>query len=103
MRTKYTPGPWQVGYYAADELAVVTKDNTVALLDQGYYQDEIANSVCVANAKLIAAAPDMFEALEHIMAYFAAKMPTSCGIEDDRECSPYKDAFNAIRKAKGLL
>jgi hypothetical protein len=54
-----------------------------------------------ANARLIAAAPELLEALEHCLAYFEAKRPQGCGIADDRDCSPYNDAVEALAKARG--
>ncbi len=53
------------------------------------------------DAKFISSAPDMFYALEHCVAYFEKYRPEGCGVADDRECSPYNDAVQAIKKAVG--
>lgn len=52
-------------------------------------------------AKLFAAAPEMLNALEHCVAYFEKYKPKFCGVGDDRDCSPYNDAFELINSLKG--
>ena len=62
MNDKFTPGPWGVEY--GEAVRVKAKNGTVAIatnLKKGGRRD--ANEV-EANARLIAAAPDMFAALE---------------------------------------
>jgi hypothetical protein len=46
---------------------------------------------------------EMLEALEHCLAYFKKYNSPFCGIHDDRDCSPYNDALQAIKKAKGEI
>jgi hypothetical protein len=58
MKTKHTPGPWVVGYTA--ETATVDAECRMICELENYYGDEDAN------AKLIAAAPDLLEALQEI-------------------------------------
>lgn len=53
--SKHTPGPWKV---AAIPGAVIAMDNTT--IAKVFYGER---SVCDANARLIAAAPELFEAL----------------------------------------
>ena len=43
---------------------------------------------------------DIKEALEHCVAYFKKYKPSHCGIEDDRYCSPYNDAIQALYGGK---
>lgn len=50
---------------------------------------------------LINAAPDMLNALEECIAYMEHYQPAFCGLKDDRACSPYNDAVEAVKKAKG--
>jgi hypothetical protein len=50
---------------------------------------------------LFSAAPEMLNALEHVLAYFEKYEPKYCGVNDDRGCSPYNDVLKAIVKAKG--
>jgi hypothetical protein len=54
MSNKYTPGPWTVGEY--DPLTVNGADGRVAAAD-------FQNARQLANARLIAAAPELLEAL----------------------------------------
>lgn len=59
MNTKHTPGPWAIipkGKPFAGDIA----DNTGAVVAQAYLNEH------QANAKLIAAAPDLLAALERI-------------------------------------
>lgn len=83
--TKHTPGPWQV-------------DKTYGLIMAG---NEIEIAAChagrgadaEANARLIAAAPEMLDALEKI---------ESCLSPDDNDIAA-KAVRHAIAKAKGLI
>ena len=63
---KHTPGPWKVYRSNWDHTISVCGDDTVCLFY--YLQEEDHNTVnlenCEANARLIAAAPDMLEALK---------------------------------------
>lgn len=57
MKVKHTPGPWSVDAY----LGVVACGRIIALtgVDTGLHRD--------ANGRLIAAAPDLLEALENLL------------------------------------
>ena len=64
MNTKHTPGPWHVGRYTpnATEMTILTKNGSPVTPTWGpqfYVNSEQAK----ANACLIAAAPDLLEAL----------------------------------------
>ena len=60
-KTNYTPAPWAVdGTIAAENLDVISKGGRVAMLDC----DDIDADTLEANARLIAAAPDLLEALQ---------------------------------------
>lgn len=60
--TKFTPGPWDV-YVGDDEsIRIVTDERRIC--DVTIYLDEVDG----ANAHLIAAAPDMYEALKALRA-----------------------------------
>lgn len=68
MNTKHTPGPWHVGRYTpnATEMTILTKNGspvTPAWGPQFYVNSEQAK----ANACLIAAAPDLLEALKEAL------------------------------------
>lgn len=80
---KWTPGPWVSNYRAdVDQLCVTTKANeVVATCRNGKFSD----------ACLIAAAPDLFEALEKLF-------------EDSSELSGnYYDLEHALNKARAAL
>ena len=85
MSTKHTPGPWTVADEAGDLVLTVRGIN-----------DEFIADLSIANAHLIAAAPDLLAALLDIVAI------------DDGDISalwPYCDLFDnaraAIAKATG--
>ena len=63
MEQQYTPGPWYAGY-AGDQIQVGTQERFVAMTlpcesDGATAEDE-------ANARLIAAAPDLLAALDFV-------------------------------------
>lgn len=67
MRTKHTPGPWiQVGHWVEHPNEAVADICTCDpdAIGQGHLQRK--DSEIVANARLIAAAPEMLEALQAI-------------------------------------
>jgi len=73
----HTPGPWQILYPEAFNFVIVSKDRPPIAVIHGLhvdYEDSEANEAeNLANAKLIAAAPDMFavlkEAVDHAHVY----------------------------------
>ena len=98
MNTKFTKGPWSVGrsvktmVFADDGLDLVA-DCTAG---------EFARDVEIANAALIAAAPELYEALDMLMLYFtsANDVPVDrATIRGDDEC--VRRAFDALKKARG--
>lgn len=94
MSTKYTKGPWSAVTYN-----VVTDSGPTYLVSNKDFP--VSAHELRANARLIASAPELLEALEHCIAYFEKYKPKFCGVEDDRDCSPYNDAVEAIAKATG--
>lgn len=89
MKNEHTPGPWTCG--ATSLPHVIMKNGNVWMPQyEGNPNDE-------ANAKLIAAAPDMLEALERILSDY--------DIADHDESLPLTSvvqAEKAVKKAKGL-
>jgi hypothetical protein len=57
---RHTPGPWAV---TADGINIKTKDTDIMICENG---GETGATEDKANARLIAAAPDMLEALENL-------------------------------------
>ena len=64
---KHTPGPWKQSL--PDECWIIAADGTDIAETIGDYDDENVWPVMEANARLIAAAPDLLEALKRIMPY----------------------------------
>lgn len=104
-QTKHTPGPWFI-------VGWEIHDRTTYFNTHGVRTGETPNSICAlhpmpcdnvdANARLIAAAPELLEALEHFIAFYS-----------DENSNVYKgsmpvflrgvrnEARAAIAKAKG--
>ena len=108
--TKFTKGPWRATYDSQLQAAIEiynTEDRVmVAVLpDRGTIE---AMSEIEANANLIAAAPDMYEALEHLRVA-AQKVCDDfcCGAgcsQDARDCKLEGGLIRAeiaLRKARG--
>ena len=71
MQTQHTPGPWHVGTGKAESIIYYKEGWAVA--NAIVFHSEISLEEIHANARLIAAAPEMLEALKHILPY------TQCG------------------------
>lgn len=84
MTTKHTPGPWSVGR------AGWTDDGNV------WYELEGIKKGCAADARLIAAAPDLLEGLQALDALRGPFSPT-----DDQIIEAWGKARAAIAKATG--
>jgi hypothetical protein len=115
MDAKYTPGPWEVFPYLTphldDDPMMVYKVNAGDLqqrfdnlqLDEGgQYDDEELDRIHeekAANARLIASAPDLLEALEGLLAN--APQPSKKIKESFHYLVSREAACKAIAKAKG--
>lgn len=103
---QHTPGPWNVDMweYPQDdrrELVIQTATNRLAVLDWDQGQDNpytIADNEARANARLIAAAPELLAALEYLTD-LAAGPPG--GVTIDQKRAAMDRARAAIAKAKG--
>jgi len=108
---KFTKGPWIIGDVSIEAHGIDTamfveiKSEEILLANallEGPYIDDVQDlSEGYANARLIAAAPDMFEALEdakNIVELWASLE----GINVDND-ETYKAVCSAIKKAKGEL
>jgi hypothetical protein len=74
--TKHTPGPWEMGPIIAGEDIFILADNRKAAIAKASNLEIYANTFeklrplaaeCEANARLIAAAPELLEALKAIL------------------------------------
>jgi len=66
MSEKFTPGPWRVNTDYGQIGDVTNEDGTPVAYSQQVLGDTITQSRRKANAHLIAAAPDLYAALERI-------------------------------------
>lgn len=96
---KFTPGPWEAINTSWEYSVVVDED--AARIAQVFIRDEADEetqdkfeAIKNADANLIAAAPDMYEALETTCEYCIGKEATDCPCE---RCITGK----ALRKARG--
>ncbi len=70
---KHTPGPWTQNYICAGSTNEVKADNKriVLVLQYDHDQNRVADfETCQANAKLIAAAPELLEALNRMLDFY---------------------------------
>lgn len=93
---KHTPGPWTVEKFTRENdwdrmrARVTDGQDTIAQLFDSAFEDRNH-----ANARLIAAAPELLEALEQILEIVNLKMPIG------NKSIAYGNMVAAIRKAKG--
>jgi hypothetical protein len=95
-KTKFTPGPWEAqGLYIMFTNADTKQFDWVAKVERftGKYKHEEA-----ANAALIAAAPELYEALEKITAHMLAQFPWALS---EPLNSIMKASNAALAKARG--
>ncbi len=57
-KTKFTPGPWKIGAYESGRMAV-----------DGANGEEVTGYIDIEDAHLIAAAPELYEALKELCRY----------------------------------
>ena len=108
--TKFTKGPWCVTSNSAGSLEVVMSVNGVPVSfngdaylcisptsSNGDYEDCTHGATATANANLIAAAPEMYEALELMLGQFDSEV--DCINEADYIA--IKAANDALAKARG--
>jgi len=96
---KGTPGPWKIGKHTSQVVAINLPDNSQydrnKITDMDYYGGYlIAESIEEDNAALIAAAPDLLQALIDIM-------PHATIIINENHLH-YKNAISAITKALNI-
>jgi hypothetical protein len=87
---KFTPGPWHV-YQEKPHYYSVGTDYAH---DRGRDQNIVRDVRKEANARLMAAAPEMFDALVGLLAYINARIP-------GEESVAYLEAQSALAKARG--
>ena len=96
MAEKFTPGPWKVQRTNQGVFIEGNVEKPIGYLAQvrGIYRD--GNRVMEdANAALIAAAPELYEALKNIASYIG-DLPRHYNFQDE-----YDQAETALAKARG--
>ena len=98
----HTQGPWKVEKFSGQD--PLDDDYAISYTHPNGYSQTIARLILdhpesvdgvAANAALIAAAPDMLEALE------GAKWLIDCYVAKPEGYEEYQDVVKAIRKARG--
>lgn len=91
---KHTPGPWHVNDGKGCRWIETSKDDVIARI----YKDACSRETFDANASLIAAAPDLLDALERVVHAWTSQFEMNGHIAPDW-C---KTARAAIAKATGV-
>lgn len=97
MTTTFTPGPWKVSRQHG-EIGNITNAYGTVSVAQAQQVDPRSHEVRIANAHLIAAAPELLLALEWITSSYRSLL-TRRPVRDVDETLAEVDA--AIRKARG--
>lgn len=119
-RVGHTPGPWGVSFgenagydCMTDAFDITAAGKTIAVLDCGQYGQEPCapldgdiKEAVRANARLIAAAPDLLTALKTLLSFDAVtgvcdEGPIDEGWKSDELIAALARADEAIAKAKG--
>ena len=115
-KTLWTPGPWSVPHFADDDtqcncgyvlaeyggMGAIATVHVCKEMRGDWGDDEGPDAVSArANAHLIAAAPDLYEALADLAAAYKSLclMTGKTFYEDD--CSQYQRSTAALAKARG--
>ena len=105
MSAQHTPGPWKVLEHSWSDTSIVAEgfDHGICLLDINYATEESQEAdeaQMAANARLIAAAPDLLAVLQTIVRVADGRQISGNLILDEN--SPLMDAArDAINKATG--
>lgn len=97
--TKFTPGPW--AYYAG---FIVTKAlaGGVPIPVAHVVPTTGGPEACAANVALMAAAPDLYAALDGLLEHYRQLVNCGdCGNSDPEEEDDVKAAASALAKARG--
>ena len=96
--SQHTPGPWRAGYSIAGPIATVVDSNENVLCEMVKPAEGLAASD--ANGRLIAAAPDLLEALKKAEESLAVAA-SYVNMEQKRMRSNLESIRDAIAKAGG--
>lgn len=96
--TRFTPGPWSAEALKNGIEHDIRHDGYFVATAHGGCVDEAENG---ANAHLIAAAPELYEALEWAMRFVEQVRAESPAPEGGGEDIAYREARAALAKARG--
>lgn len=98
---QFTPGPWTLEHDADGDFAIFARTRLIAITDKDNEGDH-------ANARLIAASPALFEALNRMLVSFAGDeelcMECGAGIGQSSDCDScyvIGEAIKAVEKVWG--
>ena len=92
--TKFTPGPWLFSSYKSGNSVIVIDGKEFDVATVNYPNRD-------ANAHLIAAAPELYEALSHLEPYLDAIICYASTIEEHPQNGYILETKAALAKARG--
>ncbi|MGP5757726.1 hypothetical protein [Pseudomonas aeruginosa] len=96
--SKHTPGPWHVG--GPNKCTIYDKHGQrLANSFEGVMATQRTDSECEANARLIAAAPELLEALKGMLEVYGGQYNDDCLPKSSSELDLIQQARAAIAKA----
>ena len=100
--SKHTPGPWQIGKNFGSVVCDTPVPGISGSDDTEYYGGHlIAESVTEANARLIAAAPELLEALRMFVVWYGRRDKHDTLLPPKMQEAELAQAMRAIAKAEG--
>lgn len=102
MSTQHTPGPWEID----DEYVKQSGNPDVGIcrvlnMDKGGDKQWFRGPITEANAHLIAAAPDMYEALKELYAVVKGECPSLLDEDSGGDSRLALEIESALAKAEG--
>jgi hypothetical protein len=98
--SKHTPGPWKFVIHNRVEI-VGPKDSSGWPMQVVYNCGMPDDATAIANARLIAAAPELLEALEYLADEYQYMPKAGAVYEKAMADAVYEHAMTVIRKARG--
>lgn len=99
----FTPGPWYVSEPWAGFASIkrVDDDALVFGIAAGEPEEKQSDEVCEANARLIAAAPELYEAVEALVECFIKRGPFDEPLGSSEQAPSINAGIAALAKARG--
>jgi hypothetical protein len=99
-KIRHTPGPWEVSSHQDNEQIVIRSINGIVANLDSNKDDRISVGECLANAKLIAAAPEMLQALKWLLDDAMERNETTD--HDGQLYADWEFALTVIEKATNI-